>query len=160
LGLRERLQGKKRPTLAYPVRIDDTSAAMQAVADAQGELLVSLGTEREKAAREALAAAREALKGCFEEIVLTAMAPGDFEALVDAHPPREGTDDEAWNVDALPRAAFLLCAPDVFDAAGWEGWLAEKCSEAEQVDLFNAAVAVNVRTVSATLPKDWMETLS
>ena len=160
MGLRERMASKALPCLPYRVRIDDTTAAEQAVRDAQGELLLALGTDREKDARLAVEAAGALLAACFETITLTAMDPDAFEELVAEHPPREGhPDDEAWNVDTLPRATFLACAPDFYTPEEWVAWLT-KCNSGERTDLYNAAVAINVRTVSATLPKDWTSILS
>ncbi len=160
MDLFDRLAAKPRPSLPYPVRVEDTTAAQQAVSDAQGELLMSLGGEREEAARQRLADARAALGGCFQVITLTALPPEDFEALVDKHEPREGTDDEAWNADTFPRAAFYACVPPGRDEAWWADWLRRTCSDGEQTDMFNAAVAINVRSVSPTLPKGWTEILS
>lgn len=165
VDLFERLDAKPRPSLPYPVRVEDTTTAQQAVADAQGELLLSLGSEHEEAARQRLADAGAALKACFQVIKITAMDPELFEDLVDDHPPREDTDekkwdDEAWNADTFPRALFYECVPPGRDEAWWAAWLKRTCSDGEQTDLFNAAVAVNVRSVSPTLPKGWTEILS
>ncbi|WP_062441254.1 hypothetical protein [Herbidospora daliensis] len=161
MGLRERLEGKKRLPLPYLVRVDDTTEATSAATEAQQAFLAALGTEGEEAAREAVKAAQAALAACFEPIPLTPMEPEEFEALLAAHPAREGHPvDEAWNTDTLPEAAFLACAPDVMTGPEWLAWIKKTCSHAEKISLFNAAVAVNVRTISPTLPKDWMSILS
>ncbi len=159
MGLRERLDGKKRPTLPYKVRVEDTTAAEAALGEAQAELVLALGTEREAAAQQTVKTALAALGACFEPIVFTAMDPEAFEALVAEHPPRPDTEDESWNADTLPRETFLRCAPPVYTAEEWLVWIARTCNRAERVELFNAAVAVNVRTVSPTLPKGWTEIL-
>lgn len=161
MALRDRLQGKTRPTLPHLIRVDDTTDAVTAANAAQNDLLAALGTEREQAARDAVQAAQDALTACFEPITLTAMRPEDFEALIAAHPPREGHPvDQAWNVDTLPRATFFACAPADMTEQEWADWLTTTCSHAEQVELFNSAVAVNVRTISPTLPKDFLSILS
>ncbi|MDH2425787.1 hypothetical protein [Sphaerisporangium sp. TRM90804] len=159
MGLRERLDGKERPTLPYKVRVQDTTAAEAALGEAQAELLMALGTEREATAQEAVKAALAALEECFEPIIFTAMDPEEFEVLVAQHAPRPDTEDEAWNVDTLPRETFLRCAPPVYTPEEWLEWITRTCNRTERVELFNAAVAVNVRTVSPTLPKGWTEIL-
>lgn len=161
MGLRERLKGKKRLPLPYLVRVDDTNDATRAITEAQQAFMAALGTEQQEAASEAVKAAQAALAACFEPIPLTPMEPEDFEALLAKHPAREGHPvDEAWNTDTLPEATFLECVPDAMTGPEWLAWIKETCSHAEKISLFNAAVAVNVRTISPTLPKDWLSILS
>ena len=156
----DRLDGKKRTVVPYKVRVDDTTAALAATQEAGNALLLALGTEREAEAREALTVAQAELEACFATIPLTAMDPDQFEALVADHPPREGTKDEAWDADTLPRATFFACVPAGRPTEWWEAWLKKTCSNAEQVNMFNAAVIANVRMVSPHLPKEWTEILS
>lgn len=159
--LRERLLNRTRPTAAFPLRVDDDTAAAATVAEAQMGLLLAAGTDRESEAREALQAAQAALHACYESITLRAMRPEDFEALADAHPPREGnSDDDAWNTDTFPLAVFLACAPPDLTAEEWQAFLEESVSDAEQAGLLTMAVAVNARTVDPSVPKDWTQILS
>lgn len=158
-SLRDRLRARPRPTLPYELPVGDVAAARQAVARAEDALRAARfrsddGAEQAvAAAREALTGAEAALKACYETVTLTALPPADFEALVALHPPREGTSDEAWNVDSFPRACFLACAPVDLSEAEWESVLAENLSIAERAELYSVAIAVNVRVVTGALPK-------
>lgn len=162
-SLREQLLGRPRPTLQCPIAVADTAAAERAATEAQAELQLLVLTGEADAAAEArqrLQEAKTALEACFQPVTLTALPPDEFEALADAHPPREGTDDEAWNVDTFPRACFLACAPTDLSTQEWETFLSERVNDGERARLYGTALAVNVRTVDPTVPKDWTGMLS
>lgn len=158
-SLRDRLRARPRPTLAYELPVGDVAAARQAMAGAE-DALRAARFRSDDAAEQAVAAARETLteaeanlEACYETVTLTALPPAEFEALVAVHPPREGTGDEAWNIDTFPRACFLACAPGDLSEAEWEAVLGENLSHAERAELYSLAIAVNVRVVSPALPK-------
>jgi hypothetical protein len=158
----DRLKARGLPTDTYWLAVADTDEPGRALAAARERLNLLVLTDGEQeavqAARDALHAAEAALKACYEPIELTALPPAEFEALVDAHPPRTGTDDDAWNTKTFPRACFLACAPKVWGAAEWEAFLDTRLSEAERTGLYNTALSVNVRVPDPTVPKDWMGT--
>lgn len=167
MSLRERLDAKSRPTAKYQLLIDQdgAEAAEEELSAARAELPLVLlaGDEaRIQAVRDRVTAAQQAYKACFEKIVFTALPADDFEALIELpeHKPRDGTDDEIWNGDTLPRAAFLACAPDVYTAEEWEAWLADRVNDAERLALYSTAVNANSRTPDPSVPKGWTETLS
>lgn len=162
MSLKKRLTGRALPSFTYRIRVDDTSAAEKALTEAQAEFQlahISGDADRIDTAKKAVVDAEKALNSCYEAIVLTAMRPDEFEALVDAHPVRQNTDDEAWNMSTFPKACFLACAPKDLTTEEWDTFLSESCSEGERTSLFNAAIAVNVRIPDPTVPKGLMEIL-
>lgn len=156
----ERLKNRSLPTDTYWLQVDDTTEPGRALAEARDQLrtrlLIDASAEDVDKAREAVKAAEAALKACYEPITVTALEPGAWEDLIKEHPPREGhPDDDVWNTDTLPRAAFLACAPKEWTPAEWEAFLDHKLSPAEREGLYITAVAVNARVPDPTVPKDW-----
>lgn len=162
-GLRDRLLDRQRPVLAVSLLIDDDTQARRDVALAEEAFRVAHlrgEDDREKAVR---AARREvdktikALDGCFATVTVRAMPPEEFEALIAAHPPEQGKDGgdagEAWSDVTFPRAAFLACVDGDMSRAEWEKFLDTQCSQAERLQLYNAALSVNVRAPSYAVPK-------
>jgi hypothetical protein len=158
----DRLKNRARPSDTYWLQVEPTERAGRALATAketlQLRLLAGADEDATAAAREAVAAAEAELKACYEPITVTALAPAAFEQLVKEHPPRAGSDDDAWNMDTFPRACFLACAPADWDGPEWAAFLDDRLSEAERLRLCNVAVAVNVRVPDPTVPKDWTGT--
>lgn len=164
MGLRERLQGRPRPTAECTVAVVDTRRAERELQEATAalQLLMLSGESQALAqARERVETAGGALERCFETIVCTALPPQEFEDLVDAHPPRKDhPDDDAWNTATFPKACFLACAPADLSADEWEEWLAAQANDGEQILLYNTAIAANIRTPDPSVPKDWTQILS
>ena len=160
MSLRERLAGRARPTATYRLRIDDTTDAERELSEAQTSLLLASTEEEKGRARQDINTAQAALDACFEPIVMTAMPPREFEDLVDEHPARKDTDDEAWNTETFPRACFLACAPNEMSAEEWDAFLAERCSDGEQIALFTTAIDANLRLPDPSVPKGLMEMLA
>ncbi len=163
MALKDRLMGRERPTATYWLQVSDSSEAEAAHTAARTalQLRTMIGDEQGiQEAGETLAAAQAALKACFEPIVCTALPPAEFEALVDAHKPREDTDDDAWNMDTFPRACFLACAPPEMSVSEWEQFLDASVGSGERTKLYNTAINANVRVPDPTVPKDWTETLA
>ncbi len=159
MPLRERLASRSRPTATYLLQIDDTTEAERELSEAQAALILATDDDKE-AARERVKAAQSKLEDCFEPIVFTALPPKEFEALVDAHPPRKGTEDEAWDTTTFPRACFLACAPGELSSEEWDQFIAERCSDGETSALYSAAISANIRVPDPSLPKGLMEILA
>ncbi|MBB5130542.1 hypothetical protein HNP84_000230 [Thermocatellispora tengchongensis] len=163
-SLRDRLRARQRPSVPCRLQVDDTAAAQRAAEEAVVALRLAqargAAPEEVTAAREAVTAAQAALEACYATVTVTALPPGDLEALVAAHPPREGSDDREWNTDTFPRALLLECLPGDMTGEEWAEFLATSCSDGEVAALEQAALAVNVRAPDGTLPKGWIETIS
>lgn len=164
MSLRERLLNRPRPSDAYPIRIDDDTQAREALEEAQSilRLLQIQGdvadVESVARAHAAVAEAEGDLKACYEPVILRALRPDDWEALIALHSPREGTEDDVWNAATFPRACLLACIEsDLTEEELGQLWT-EVLSKAEQVRLCNAAIRVNVRVPDASLPKGWTQT--
>lgn len=161
-SLREQLRGRARPSVPCRLRVRDTGPATRAVEEAviALRLLQARGQDDQVTeARQVVRAAQEALDACYATVELVALRPPDFEALVAAHPPREGTDDVEWNTETFGPALFRACAQGDMTDADWDAFFAEDCSDGEKVMLPQAALAINVRVPEGTLPKDLMRML-
>ncbi|NUP24008.1 MAG: hypothetical protein HOZ81_49735 [Streptomyces sp.] len=160
MSLRERLLNRPRPSGEVPLRIDDDTDAREEVEQAR-RLLAMLqlqGSVEEAAlrrARTAVTKAEKRLRGCYEFITLRALPADDFEALVAAHKPRPDTTDQMWNLDTFPKACFFACVESEMAAEEWERLWSAGLSNAERVELGNAAIRVNIRTPDESLPKGW-----
>lgn len=161
MTLRERLLNRPRPSGTCPVRLDDDTEARKDVE--QARILLNIlemqgdaadGTATRKA-RNRLKKAEEDLRACYELVTLRALAADDWEALVDAHKPRPGTDDRLWNGETFPKAAFLACVESDLTEQEWEHVWTAVLSSAERIELSNAAIRVNVRVPDSSLPKGW-----
>jgi len=87
-------------------------------------------------------------------VTLRALPPAEFEALI-AKPefaPREG-QNERWNAETFPRAAFLACV-DTSDltADEWSAFVDGSLSQGERESLFLAAISINARWPSGAVP--------
>lgn len=164
MSLRERLLQRPRPSDVYPLRIDDDTAARAGLERAQAllRLLQFQGEAAEesavRAAETAVAAAEQRLAACYEQVVLRAMRPDDFDALITLHPPREGTGDRVWNLETFPRACLMECVESDLTPAEWDQVWKDVLSHAERIELCNAAIAVNARPPDSALPKGWTRT--
>lgn len=141
--LRDRLAAKARRQTTIQVPVEDTTAAEAAVHEARAEWLAAAadGADQE-AAEQAYKDAIAAFEALHADIALQAMAPGDFEALVDAHTDTGGEID---------RTAFLpvaLAASAVDESLRDEDWWAAQLAEPKWTDgeralLFRAVHALN-----------------
>jgi hypothetical protein len=160
-GRRERLLARKRPTVDYQLAVEDDADAAAELSAAR-EALHAAGFRTDEGAEQAvadaearLAAARTAVEACYEPVTLTALPPAEFEALV-AEPeyaPREGKD-ERWNAETFPRACFLACVDTTGEmtAEDWDTFTAENVSDGEREAMFLAAVGINARWPSGSIP--------
>lgn len=158
-GRRERLLARKRPTLPYQLAVEDDTAAVAELAAAKDALDTARFRDDDRAeqavaeAETRLQAAREAVAACYEPILLTAMEPKAFEALAaqPEHAAREGKD-EKWNATTFPRAVFFECAPDDLSREEWEAFVEERLAAGEREALFLAALGINARWPSGSIP--------
>ncbi|MFG3439938.1 hypothetical protein ACGF0J_22045 [Nonomuraea sp. NPDC047897] len=163
MSLRERLLNRPRPSDTYPLRIEDDTEPRREVEQAQ-TLLRILGipgdAADQAAVRKAQAALKKAeakLKACYEFVTLRALPADDFEALVGAHKPRPETDDRLWNNETFPKACLLACVESDLSEEDWELIWTTVLSNAERIELSNAAIRVNVRVPDSSLPKGWAQ---
>lgn len=161
MSLRERLLNRPRLSGEVPLRVADDTAARDELARARSVLFmlqVEGGAEDAiRRARSAVARADKKLRACYEFVTVRALAGPDYEALQAAHPPRPDTADQVWNLDTFPRAAFLACVESDLSPAEWEALWETGLSNAERIELGNAAIRVNVRVPDGSLPKGWAQ---
>lgn len=166
MSLRDRLLNRPRPHTVYPLRVEDDTEARKTLEQARAHLrlLHAMGKGAEEsavdAAKQDVVTAEAAMAACYENVVLRALPPDEFEALVSEHKPREGTEDRAWNLDTFPRACLMACVESDLTEHEWGLVWANVLSLGERGDLGNAAIRVNVRVPDSTLPKDWTQTQS
>lgn len=185
---RERLLGRQRPTVRYPLLVDADGAehAQQALLQAQArarQVRLSGGdaTDADRQVDEA----QQALAACYETIVLRALPlSGDVtvETLIAAHPPTAKQMEQAkaerdlarqrgepipdwpsWNPDTYKPALLAATAEGDMSADDWREFLAGNVSEGEDRGLWRACLAVNSTERAAdplVLPKGWMTTTS
>lgn len=163
MSLRERLLARPRPFDTYPLRIDDDTEPRTALERAR-TLLRVLQFQGEaadegavRAAKADLGRAEAAIAACYEPVILRAMPPDDFEALIALHKPRAGTEDTSWNSDTFPQACFRECVESDLTDAEWDRVWKEVLSHGERNELCIAAIRANVRTPDSTLPKGWTQ---
>ncbi|MEV4096974.1 hypothetical protein [Streptosporangium saharense] len=163
MSLRERLLARPRLADTCMLRVDDDAEARKELERARTFLRVlqfqgdAADESAVRAARADLERAEAAVAACYEPITLRAMRPGDFEALIALHRPREGTGDRAWNLETFPRACFQECVEADLTTAEWEQVWKEVLSQGERDELCTAAIRVNVRIPDSTLPKGWTQ---
>lgn len=157
-GRRERLLARKRPTIVYRLPVEDDTAALAELEAAKvARELADLREDKDDAIKEAdrrLARAQKAADACYEPVTLVAMRPTKFEELVAAHPARDG-EDEAWNVETLPRACFLASVQsgeDDLTTEEWGAFLDDSLSQGERESLFLTALNVNARWPNGSVP--------
>lgn len=156
---RDRLLGRTRPTVTHNLRVDDDTdarALVEAAREALSLALMRIDDRAEQAqaeAEERLGKARDVLAACYEPVVIRAMEPKRFEALVAEHPARKD-HDERWNEETFGRALFLASVVGELSREEWEQVLDEQCSEGEQNGLFLDAKLVNARMPDGSVPKD------
>ena len=147
MSLRERLAARARPTASFHLRVDDDS---QAHADLVAAQAVGLP--------ERIATAQAALEACYERLELSALAPADMEALLEAHPPppdqRESTNVMFNQVTFVP-ALIAACVVDSdMTEDDWVEFTTKgPVTRGEVLALFNACWDLNHRTPDINLKK-------
>lgn len=161
MTFKDRLRGRGRPQVTYPILTAtlaeaqaanaDLAEAREALARAQsapdGHLLV----ERYE---QAVATARAVVAACYEHVTITALPPADMEALIGDHPPTaaQAEDRATWNPVTFVPALLAACVSFGPDEPAWpvEDWAEETTSGTlslgEVNGLFQAALDVNSRS--------------
>jgi hypothetical protein len=162
VSLRERLQAAQRPSIVHTLAVADTTDVQAALKEAQTRERMAILTDGEDSTSAELAAravqvAEAAFDECVERIRFTAIPAGDFEALVAAHPPAKGSDDD-WNPDTFRPALLESCAEGDMTAEDWSAWL-KQASVGDRDELWLACLQVNLRSPElTTIPKGWTAT--
>jgi len=156
-----RLLRRQLPELVYNLRAaepGEEAAARQAVADARERLetasfRVDDGADAARTVAQAeLDRANAALAACYEPVVVRALPPAEFEALVAQHPPRDGKD-EPYNPETFNPELFLACVQGDYTREEWETEIIPQLSKGEQLGLITAAVGLNGRMTDGVIPK-------
>lgn len=159
-GRRDRYLNRKLPSAPYSLALEDDTDAVTELAAAKEALETAQFREDDRTeaavaeAEERLQKARAAVAACYDTVTLTAMLPDEFEALVTAHPPREG-HKEKWNAATFPRACFLKCIDDdVLTPEEWGAFIDKHLALGEREALTLSAVGLNARWPSGAVPND------
>lgn len=155
---RDRFLGRKLPSAPYSLALEDDTDAVTELEAAKESLETAQFREDDRAeaavaeAEVRLEQARAAVAACYDTVTLTAMLPKEFEALVAAHPPRDGKK-EKWNATTFPRACFLKCIDDdVLTPEEWGTFVDENLAAGEGEALMLTAVGLNARWPSGAVP--------
>lgn len=157
MDLRSQLEARGLPETTYPIRkgrVADVKRCREVLDEA---IRLRDKTDGVDEAREqAVHDARAALDGCYEDVVVKAIEPGAYEALVAKHPPTEAQadDDLLWDPDTFVPALLAACVDQPWSESEW----VELCSAGplalgEVTDLFQTAVAINGRAPDLRLGK-------
>jgi chemotaxis regulatin CheY-phosphate phosphatase CheZ len=156
-----RLLRRKPPQVVHYLRAVEPeveSAARQAVTDARDRLSTATmriddaAVEAIEAAQATLDQAQAALAACYEPIVIQALPPDEFEALVAEHPKREDKD-ESFNADTLLPVLFLRCVQGDLTAEQWTKEVIPQLSNGERRALESRSLDVNGRFSDGLIPK-------
>jgi hypothetical protein len=167
---RERLLGRPRPSLPYPILVVDPTAARAELQQVERRVRQDMlrhgeGSDAYQAAAADLAAAQAAVDACYERVVLTAMEPAAYEQLKADHPPTAEQQAAAKAAGELPldcdTASFV---PAVLAASGepqmpaedWTELLERRMSDGERQELRVVVLGLNERSRFAepvVLPK-------
>lgn len=169
MSLSERLAGRERPSVVYPILVDDPTEAkklLEVAAKGCNHAVARYeeGDKRLTAAKRKLTLAQKRFDACWERVTLKALPPKEYEALKTAHPPTEEqlADDEVFNRDTFRPALLSSCAPEMTKAE-WEAFLENNMSDGERQEIFVAALGVNEQSryaESVILPKGLSQILN
>jgi len=169
---RDRLLARKIPPTEVTIRADfspESDAAQAEVEAAQR----ALAEARERgadltSAQLRLNVARDAMRPYVEVLHAVPLAPAEYEALIDAHPPREHEQarNAIWNADTFPPALLAACllqdGEPVMSADEWAAWSKTPGAVAsgEYATLVSICVQVNDRSPSVSTGKGPGQTIS
>ena len=158
---RERLLGKKRLSITYRVRVDDTEEAERALEEARSayrQALIAADSEDDAPVRNAKRRrdrAREALEACYEPLTINALRPADLEKLLGEHPAQdEDGSDALWHTATFRPALLAACVDSDMTADDWAVFCEENLGRGERDDLWLTVLDVNHRAPDSTIPKD------
>jgi hypothetical protein len=167
---RERLLGRRRPSLPYPILVEDPAPARDALQQverwARQEMLRhDEGSDAYRAAAAELAAAKAAVDACYERVVLTAMEPAAYEQLKADHPPTADQQAAAKAAGEFPPdcdttsfvpAVLAASSEPEMPAEDWVELLERRMSDGERQELRVVVLGLNERSRFAepvVLPK-------
>lgn len=149
MSLRDKLATRGLPETTHPIRtgrVADVKAARERLDEAIRLRDKALGIDErlEQEVRDA----RAALDALYEDVVVRALPPAQFEALVAEHPPTDEQADEGltWDPATFVPALLAACVDLPWSAEEW----AELCTAGplalgEITALFETAVQINGR---------------
>ncbi|MGW4426434.1 hypothetical protein [Streptosporangium sp. NPDC004631] len=142
--------------------LDVVAKAREALEEAEDALRIvqvtaEEGTPELVAATERVERARVTVAACYEPVIVVALDPPEYEALLAEHPPKE--EKAAWG-PGFGRALLLAGVQGDLDREEWAIFLDSRLSHGEQVEAYNLALAVNIRVLDPGIPKGWMPTPS
>lgn len=162
MTLRDRLRARQLPTRTVPLTGD--RAAYEAAERELDEAFAALANEQARGSfdldveRARVDLARSALDELpVERIVLRALPPSDWEALIAAHPAPADQPGAMWNVYTLrpELLAASVVLPEGEESPDWdEMYRGGHLTAAELGSLFNAAVELNARAPQVSTGKD------
>jgi hypothetical protein len=167
---RERLLGRPRPSLPYPILVADMDGPRQELDKVlrtarQAMIRADEGTPEHAAAVASIEAAQAAVDACYETVTLRALPPAGYEQLKADHPPTAGQVAEAEklgipppdaNVDTLVPEALAAGCDNGMTVEDWATFLAEHCGHGERQELRTVVLGLNEATrfaESTVLPK-------
>lgn len=159
MSLKERLRARARPQATFALRMADTSDATRELEEATREWRLAQlrdddGSHRKEiaAAKKKVDAAEKTLADCYEQLTLVALPPAEMEALIAAHPAKDG--DAPWNEATFRPAVLAACVEGDMTEADWAEFLAAgPVSLGEVRALWAAVMSVNDRSPDITIPK-------
>lgn len=168
MSLGDRLRGRQLPTTTVAIRVDftpESDAAETELVDATRALRLAelRDTDADHSELEnRVAAAQAAVDVHYETVVLRALPPAEFEALIAAHPPADGQQSrEVWNETTLRAPLIAACADGDMTEDDWVEFLTKgPVTTGEVRMLFSAAVSVNDRTADVRVGKGSSKTPS
>lgn len=139
MSLRERLAQRKPPSVVVRLRVEDDTAARAELVSAQA------GGDGPR-----IQAAQDAVDACYEPLVITALPPAEWEALVDAHPPTEEQKKRGntwFNPVTFYPALLAACVEGDETEDDWADFTTKgSLSLGESNALITAALEVNQRS--------------
>lgn len=168
LKMKDKLKGKKRPTAHCTIFVGDPDKHKEVTQESYKDFasIVKTYKPEEGINDTMLAVAQKVMKNFakqqepfFQRFVFRAMHPVSFEQLADEYPPREGTEDVAYNFETFPRRIFKECLVEPeYSTLTDEEWdeFFENCSQKERRLLLDTAMTCNMRNIEPATPKDLM----
>jgi hypothetical protein len=149
MSLRERLRDRQLPETIVWLRVDfgpGSQAAEEALASARQELNLARirGGDDLEARQAAVDEAQARMDEFCEKLVLRALPPADVEALIAAHPAKDG--DDPW-AESFKPALIAACVEGDETEEEWAEFLSTgQVTTGEARSLFAACMQVNDRT--------------
>jgi hypothetical protein len=145
MGLKNRLAARQRPSTTYQLRIDDDTTA-------RAELVAA----RDVGDESRIVAAQQAVEGCYEQVMITALPPADMEALLAEHPaPENAKVQKIFNPATFVPALLAACVDSDVTEEDWAVYVTTGAMTIGEVGaLFDAVWSLNYRAPDPSVPKD------